>query len=102
MRSTTQRLFSVSVLILVVSILSALISIIAGWPAQFGGPGDPNNVAGEFLTRGTATAAPLFPILVLLVVFILLVPSRRWWGTLAAVGLCLLAVLIFIGRWGKH
>ncbi len=101
MRPATRRLISISTLVLVVSIVGAVISIVAGWPAQFGGPGDPDNVASEFVYRGTALAAPLFPIMVLLVVFILLVPSQRWWGTVGVVGLCLLAVLMFIGSIGE-
>lgn len=101
MRPTTRKLISVSILFLVVSIVGAIVSIIARWPAQFGGPGSPNNVASEFVYRGTALAAPLFPIMFLFVVFILLVPSQRWWGTVGVVGLCLLAVLMFIGALGE-
>lgn len=101
MRPTTRMVLSISILFLVVSIVGAIISIAAGWPAQFGGPGDPDNVASEFVYRGTALAAPLFPIIVLLVVFNLLVLSQRWWGTVGVVGLCLLAVLMFIGSLGE-
>lgn len=69
-RPTTKGLVRVSILVLAVWSVGAVVSIVAGWPAQFGGSGDPNNVAGEFVARGTATAPPLVPIMVLLVVFI--------------------------------
>ncbi len=100
-RPSTKGLVRVSILVLAVWSVGAVVSIVAGWPDQFGGSGDPNNVAGEFVARGTATAPPLVPIMVLLLVFILLALSRRWWGTLGVVGLCLLAVFTFIGSLGE-
>jgi hypothetical protein len=100
MRPTTRRLVSVSALIFVVWVVGTVVSIVAGWPAQFGGPGNPNNVAGEFLSRGTVLSPPLF-LMVALIVFILLVPNRRWWGMLGVVGLCLLAVVTLIGSLGE-
>jgi hypothetical protein len=100
MRPTTRRLVSVAVLIFVVWVVCTLVSILAGWPAQFGGPGNPNNVAGEFLNRGTALAPPLF-VMVAFVVFVVLVPNQRWWGVLGVVGLCLLAVLTVVGSLGE-
>ena len=69
-RPTTKGLVCVSILMLAVWSVGAVVSMVAGWPTQFGGSGDPNNVAGEFVARGTATAPPLVPIMVLLVVFI--------------------------------
>jgi len=101
MRPATRRLVSLSILALVAWILGAVVSIAARWPAQFGGRGDPDAVAAEFVTRGTALAPPLFPVMILFVVFLLLAPSRRWWGTLGVVGLCLLAVLTFVGSLGE-
>ena len=100
MRPTTRRLVSVAGLLFVVWSLGTVVCIVAGWPAQFGGPGNPNEVAGEFLGRGTALSPPL-SVMVALVVFALLAPSRRWWGALGAVGLCLLAVATFIGSMGE-
>ena len=101
MRPATRRLVSVSILALVAWILGAVVSIAARWPAQFGGRGDPGDVAAEFVIRGMALAPPLFLVMILFVVFLLLAPSRRWWGTLGVVGLCLLAVLTFVGTLGE-
>ncbi len=100
MRPTTQRLISVAVLIFVVWVVGTVVAVMAGWPAQFGGPGNPSNVASEFLSRGTALSPPLAP-MVALVVFAFLARSRRWWGTLGVVGLCLLAVVTFVGGMGE-
>jgi hypothetical protein len=100
MRPTTRRLVSVSALIFVVWVVGTVVSIVAGWPAQIGGPGNPNDVAGEYLSRGTVLSPPLF-LMVALIVFILLVPNHRWWGMLGVVGLCLLAVVTLIGSLGE-
>ena len=100
MRFTTRRLLSVSVLLFVVWVVGTILSVVAGWPAQSGGPGNPNNVAGEFLSRGTALSPPL-SVMVALVVFTLLASSRRWWGTLGVVGPCLLAAVTFVGAMGE-
>ena len=42
--------------------------------------------------QGSIVSIPLPP-LIALVVFTVLAPSQRWWGALAVVGLCLLAVI---------
>ena len=39
--------------------------------------------------------------MVALAVLTLLAPSRGWWGTLAVVGLCVLAGLTFVGSLGE-
>ncbi len=100
MRPATRRLVSVAALIFAVWVAGTVVSIVAGWPAQFGGPGDPDDVTGEFLSRGTVFSPPL-ALMVALVVFALLAPSRRWWGTLGVVGLCLLAVITLVGSLGE-
>mgnify|MGYP001471836876 CR=1 FL=1 len=79
---------------------AALVSILAGWPAQFGGAGDPDKVGIEFVSRGTAIAPPLVPLLVL-GGGALLVRRGRHWSTLGAVVLLLLGVLFVIGGIGE-
>jgi len=56
----------------------------------------PDDVAGEFVGCGTATAPPVY-LMVALAVLTLLAPSRGWWRTLAVVGLCILAALTLVG-----
>ena len=99
-RPTTQRLSVAAAVALTVWALGAGLSIAARWPAQFGGPGDPDAVAGEFVARGTATAPPL-PLLAVVAALALLARSRRWWGTAAVAGLCLVAGLTLVGSLGE-
>ena len=100
MRPTTRRLVSVATLIFVASAVGAVLALVFGWPTQFDGSGNPEITASEFVTGGTATSIPVVP-WAALALFALLARSRRWWGTAAAVGLCLLAVLFFIGGMGE-
>lgn len=81
-------------------IITTLVAIIARWPHQFGGAGNPNNVALESLTSGTALSAPM-TIIVPTILFALVIGSRRWWGTLAAIGLVLIGGITLIGGLGE-
>ena len=78
----------------------AALALVFGWPAQFGGPGDPDDVAGDLVIRGTAASPPLFLMLVL-AVFAILVRRPGRWGTLAAIRICLLSVLTFAVSLGQ-
>ena len=100
MRPTTQRLFSVPVLIFTVSVVGLILAIIFQWPTQFDGSGNPNATAGEAVTGGTVTSLPLFP-WIALAVFALLARSRRWWGSLAVLVLCFLGALFVLGGLGE-
>ena len=51
-----------------------------------------SNVTPLDIKQGTLTSIPLPPIIAL-AVFTILAQSRRWWGTLAVVALCLLGML---------
>jgi hypothetical protein len=100
-RRTTQRLFSVCVLIFIASVVGLVLALIFQWPAQLGGgSGNPNVTAGELVANGTVTSLPLFP-WIALTVFALLARSRRWWGTIAVVVLCLLGALFIFGGLGE-
>ena len=100
MRPTTRRLVLIAALIFVVSTLGLVLAIIFQWPTRFDGSGNPNVTAGEVVIGGTATSIPLGP-WVALAVFAFLARSRRWWGTLAVVILCLLGVIFIIGGLGE-
>jgi hypothetical protein len=100
-RPTTRRLFSVAVLIFISSVVGLVLALIFRWPAQLGGgSGSPNITAGELVANGTVTSLPLFP-WIALTVFALLARSRRWWGTIAVVFLCLLGALFTFGGLGE-
>jgi hypothetical protein len=78
-----------------------LLALIFQWSAQLGGgSGNPNVTAGELVANGTVTSLPLFP-WIALTVFALLARSRRWWGTIAVVVLCLLGALFIFGGLGE-
>ena len=95
-----QRFLTSCTVLLVVMVVGAIVSIVAGWPAQFGGEGDPDAVASEFLTRGTALAPPLIPLLL----FALCAFGARRddrWAMIATIGAVLLAVVFVIGSLGE-
>jgi len=92
---------SVCVLLFIVSIVGLVLALIFQWPAQLGGgSGNPNITAGELVANGTVTSLPLFP-WIALTVFALLARSRRWWGSIAVVVLCLLGALFVFGGLGE-
>lgn len=95
-----QRFLRSCLVLIVVMVVGALISIAAGWPAQFGGKGDPDSVASEFLTRGTALAPPLIPLLLFALCTFGAQRDDRW-AMIATVGAVLLAVVFVIGSLGE-
>lgn len=101
MNQTTRRVRTVATMILAVQAVAIPVGILYRWPYQFGGPGDPDRVASDFLVNGTAVSIPVVPVLILLLLFRFLVRSRNGWGTLAAVGLCILGVLVTIASLGE-
>ena len=96
-----RRLLSVlaPALFTVVAILAA-ISLVARWPHQFGGAGSKAAIVPEFVSSGTATAPPLF---VLVILGIAAFAARRSgpWGTLATVALLPLGALMVVGSLGE-
>ncbi len=106
MEPTTRRLFSVCVLIFVASVVGGVLALVFQWPAQLsrtlegGGLGSPTVTAGELVVNGTVTSLPLGP-WIALTVFALLARSRRWWGSVAVVALCLLGALFIFGGLGE-
>ena len=101
MRPTTRRLFSVAVLINVLSVVGFILAYVFQWPSEFViGEVAEHNVTLADIATGTVTSIPLAPWIVLVVVT-LLARSQRWWGTLAVVVLCLLGVVFMIGGYGE-
>lgn len=94
------RLVLVSLLNLATIVIGLVVSFAYKLPYEFGGHGDPNKMAEDFVAHGTALAPPLVPI-ILLIAFTILAPSRKWWGTLSVIGLILLGVLFSIGQLGE-
>ena len=97
----TRRLFSVAVLIGVLSVVGFVPAYVFQWPSEFviGEVTEHNATLADIVT-GTVTSLPFAP-WVALILFALLARSRRWWGTLAVIVLCLLGVLFVIGGLGE-
>lgn len=89
MSPASRRLLVTGTLLLAVMLIGSVVAIAAGWPAQFGGGGEPDDVAREALTRGTALSPPLAP--VVLFVAALAASLRR--GAVGLVGAVLLIVV---------
>jgi MFS family permease len=87
-------------LLLILMVAGAIISIVADWPAQFGGKGDPDEVASEFFSRGTALAPPFVPLL-LFAIFVALARRADRWGTVAVAGTMLLSIVFIVGSLGE-
>lgn len=83
-----------------IMIVGAIVSIVAGWPAQFGGKGDPVEVTSEFFSRGTALAPPFVP-LILFAIFMAVARRTDRWGTAAIVGTVLLSIVFIVGSLGE-
>ncbi len=98
MRSTTKRLMVVCGMYLAIQIPGAVVSVIYGLPGDFVLPGEepakPDETLGEILSgQGAALVAPPPP-LIALIVFMSLALSRRWWGAIGTVGVCLLSPFV--------
>ena len=101
MRPSTRRLFLVCVPICITSAIGFVLAVIFQWPSEFVlGEVTEHNVTLADIMSGTVTSVPLVP-WGTLVVFALLARSRRWWGTLAVVVLCLLGGIFIIGGLGE-
>lgn len=86
--------------VFIVVLILAVISLVARWPHQFGSSGSRQQVLSDFVTSGTATAPPLF-ILVIFGVVAFAVARRDRWGAAALVVLLALAVLMAVGSMGE-
>jgi len=82
------------------SVVGAVVSVMARWPHQFGGHGSRQHMLSDFLTSGTALAPPL-AFLLLFAVASLLIRRRDVWGTVAQVVLLLISAFMIIGALGE-
>jgi hypothetical protein len=95
-----RRLVELSIAVVVFHIVTTALCVVMRWPAQFGGAGDPGNVAGEMWLRGTAIGAPVT--LTILLALATLAASRP--GRVGVVGagvIALVSLLIIIGGSGE-
>ena len=96
MRPTTKRLLVACGMFFAIQISGAIVSVIYRLPEDltFDEPGDPDNVLGEILSgQGAALVVPLPP-LIALILLMALALSRRWWGAIGTVEVCLLSLFV--------
>ena len=97
MRPATKRLLAACGMLFAIQIPGAVVSVIYRLPEDLTfdeSGGDPDNVLGEILSgQGAALMVPLPP-LIALIVFMALALSRRWWGAIGTVGVCLLSLFV--------
>jgi hypothetical protein len=86
--------------VLAIVLVEALVSILARWPHQFGGQGDPHHMIQDFVSNGTALAPPLFIVLGLAVVAALAGRGDRW-GLGAAALTVVLGLIMIVGSLGE-
>lgn len=103
MRPTTKSLLMVCGLYLLIQIPGAVVSVIYGLPGDFVLPGEeppsPDETLDEILGgQGAALVAPPAPLIVL-ILFMALALSRRWWGAIGTVGICLLSPLVALAMY---
>jgi hypothetical protein len=99
MRATRSLLIAAPV-IAGLSIVGAVVSVLARWPLQFGGLGSRQHMLSDFVTSGTALAPPL-AFLLLFAVASLLIRRRGVWSTVAQVVLLLISAFMVLGALGE-
>jgi hypothetical protein len=95
-----RRFVLVSVVAVLFHVITTVICVLMRWPAQFGGAGDPDNVAGEMWLRGTAIGAPA----ALTIVFAAATLAARYPGRVGTAGtivIVLLSLLFIVGGSGE-
>lgn len=99
MRATPSLIIAAPIVV-GLSVVAAVVSILARWPHQFGGHGDRQHMLADFAGSGTALAPPL-AFLVLFAVASLVIRRSDVWGTVACVVLIAISASILVGSLGE-
>ena len=94
-------LVPISALLLGFWLIVTVVSIDHGWTAEFGDVGDPKDVSGEWVSRGTLFSPPLAPMIAQALLTALALVQRRVWQLVAGAGLALLGALYVVGGLGE-
>ena len=95
-----RRLEVVGVDVAALLTVAAALAVVLRWPAQFGGPGSPDDVVLEALTRGTALSPPL-PLLLAFGGALWLATRRHGGYAFGCVVLVLLSAVFLVGGLGE-
>ena len=96
-----RRLVVLSVGLLVFWALATVLAVAQGWPAEFNGLGDPTDVGGEWVSRGTLVSPPVFPIAVQIALTLIAFLDRRLMLGIAGFGLAILGAVYAIAGFGE-
>lgn len=99
--ATAKLLAPISALLLGFWLIITVVSIDHGWTAERGEVGDPTDVSGEWVTRGTLFSPPLAPMIAQAVLTALALVQRRVWQLVAGVGLAIVGCLYVVGGLGE-
>jgi hypothetical protein len=89
-------LVPISALLLGFWLIITVVAIDHGWAAELGKVGDPDDVSGEWISRGTLFTPPLAPLLAQAALTALALVRRRVWQIVAGAGLAILGVLYLV------
>ncbi|MEH1124074.1 hypothetical protein [Micromonospora sp. CPCC 206061] len=94
------RFVQLNVAVIAFHITTTVICVALRWPAQFGGAGDPDDVAGEMWLRGTAIGAPVVLTIVLALATVAASRPGRI-GSAGTIAIVLISLLIIVGGSGE-
>jgi hypothetical protein len=86
----------VSAIVLGFWLIATVVAIDHGWADELWGTGDPTNVSGEWVARGTLFSPPLAALVVQAVLTALALLRGRIWRLVAGAGLALLGCLYLV------
>src|SRR5687767_15078891 len=95
-----KRFIQFNVAVVAFHVITTVICVAMRWPAQFGGAGDPGNVAGEMWLRGTAIGAPVMLTIVLALATLAAARPGRV-GSAGTMVIVLVSLLIIVGGSGE-
>jgi hypothetical protein len=94
------RFVQLNVVVIAFHVVTTVICVALRWPAQFGGAGDPENVAAEMWLRGTAIGAPVVLTVALALATLAAARPGRV-GTGGTIAIVLLSLMIIVGGSGE-
>ena len=100
-RRLAELLAPISALLLGFWLIVTVISIDHGWTAELGSVGDPGDVSGEWVSRGTLFSPPLAPLIAQAVLTALALAKGRVWQVVAGAGLAILGVVYLAAGLGE-
>ena len=96
-----RRLVFLSVALLAYWVLATILAIAEGWPAEFNGLGDPDDVSGEWIGRGTLVSPPIWPVAAQVALTLVAFLESRLMLGIAGFGLAALGALYAIAAFGE-